>query len=215
MHPSFKLFVTKFSIRFQLVLILLGVVAYGAGASHLLLSLGLTSVVLRHLAVMISSYLFFFVLIRLWLEYVRLNARVFHEVVGQSKLIRPCEAPVTKKLGSEVWEFSFLDFCSGEFWLGVTVVALLSGVIIFFIGIEGPALLIDAAFEVALSLGMVQGFKKMNQANWCWRVLERTIFPFLIILFASTATLFFADRSCPGKSRFSEIVRQCWLHRAL
>ena len=100
-----------------------------------------------------------------------------------------------------------LDF-PDEFGPAVLLAVMAIGILAW-IGIEGPIILMDAALEVALSIGLVSSSRKLAQTNWHGRVLKRTILPFLIILLASVCTLNYALSRCPGKTRVSEIILFC------
>jgi hypothetical protein len=58
---------TRFLIRFHMGLIFAGTVATAVVVSHLLLAVGVQSLVLRYALTVIGAYALFFVLVRVWL----------------------------------------------------------------------------------------------------------------------------------------------------
>ena len=200
--------ITKSEIRLHLIIILSAMAILGAIFSRLLLMFGLNSLVLRNLIVMTTSYASFFILIRIWLSYLDLNK------------LRDASNYSTQKLpsnGGERREGSWFDIfyfpdVSGELGLiiGVIVVIALLVLVGIWIGIEGPTILIDAAFDVSLSLGLVQASRRIARGDWHIGVLKRTIVPFLIVLSISTLVMMVASSSCPNRNRFSDVVHQCW-----
>lgn len=61
---------TRFFIRFHMGLIFAGTVATAVVVSHLLLAVGVQSLVLRYALTVIGAYALFFVLVRVWIGYV-------------------------------------------------------------------------------------------------------------------------------------------------
>jgi hypothetical protein len=64
-----------FFLRFHMMLVLAGVFSSGLILSKLLLEAGVRSMLIRYPIVLVLSYLIFFVFIKLWLLYIRRNAR--------------------------------------------------------------------------------------------------------------------------------------------
>jgi uncharacterized membrane protein YgcG len=72
-HPAKKfktMIVKRFSVRFHMFLILTAVITFGLVLSRILLLAGITNLTLRSSIVILVSYGFFFLSIRIWLFYV-------------------------------------------------------------------------------------------------------------------------------------------------
>ncbi|HEY3134418.1 MAG TPA: hypothetical protein VGL29_00060, partial [Blastocatellia bacterium] len=68
----------RFFVRFHMTLALSGVCVSGLLVSKLLLELGLRSMLERYLVAVCVSYLFFFLLIRIWLWYIARSSQREH-----------------------------------------------------------------------------------------------------------------------------------------
>ena len=72
-HPAKKfkeMIIRRFSVRLHMFVILTAVITFGLVLSRVLLMCGITSLIIRSTAVILVSYGFFFIAIRVWLFYV-------------------------------------------------------------------------------------------------------------------------------------------------
>ena len=65
-----EMIIKKFSVRMHMFVILTAVITFGLVFSKILLLSGITDILIRYTAVIISSYIFFFIAIRIWLFYI-------------------------------------------------------------------------------------------------------------------------------------------------
>jgi hypothetical protein len=174
---------------------------FGMMLSRGLLALGLMDLIVRSSIAMTASYFFFLLAVKFWLGRMREDAQALTNLASQSELGRL----EPKSNRSSFWTELPLDLPETP----VVLFALLIIGILAWVGIEGPVILIDAAFELALSAGLVSSTKQLAKNHWHGRVVKRTILPFLIILLASVCTLNYALSQCPGKSRVSQLITEC------
>jgi hypothetical protein len=106
-----------------------------------------------------------------------------------------------------------LDFDFGEagaiaIIVFAAVIAVLFGAGLYLI-YEAPAVLSDAAFEMALSAGLLKSLKRMDRANWIGSVFRNTWKPFAVT--ACFALLFgvLAQHYCPGAHMLKELYDTC------
>lgn len=112
---------------------------------------------------------------------------------------------------SRHWDFTGAPIAgSDELFFVLAGIALLVCVGLW-IGIEGPMILIDAACEVALSIGLIRASRKMAPGDWRKVALKRTIIPFIMVLGLSMMALLHDPINCPGRDRLSEVMHQCGL----
>ena len=179
---------------------------FGNAANHLLLDHGAVSLVGRHLVVLIASYFFFFLVIRVWL-------RVHEESDTLTGIVRPPNKPPhTRTDMGPLWLEPFNLMSLGFTW-SIILGALLAIALVFWSGYyllgEGAIILAETAIEYAVFAGLVRAAKKQNQV-WYEHLFKHTIKPFMIVLVVSTTAIFFADRSCPGRNMLSSIFEKCW-----
>jgi uncharacterized membrane protein YgcG len=83
----FKNMITKkFSVRFHMFIILTAVITFGLVLSRVCLWLGLSNMIIRYALVITVSYAFFFLAIRLWLNYVLPSMKHRENISGSSSI---------------------------------------------------------------------------------------------------------------------------------
>lgn len=210
-EQKFKRYIARrFFIRFHMSLILLGTVLSGLLFSKaLLLWAGLEKMVFRYPAVVVASYLCFFVFVRLWLSYIRSGESVFSESSAEvtSELIGnmgfPDSGPGAVEFGGgdfggggasgsfgEIGTSSGVDEIAGEAGGslleegGIILIPLMLVLAaIFGVGIlliyEAPVILTEAAFEFVLAGVLVKKAKEIDNPDWIGSVFKNTWKPFL------------------------------------
>jgi hypothetical protein len=198
---------SKHAIRVHFFFILLGVTLSGMLLNRGLLNLGVQSLFYRNLWVIPACYGIFFILVRVWITWMEVD----RPQPGLTLEI-PDSNRSNIRMGRDWWaDLGFLDLFSegAGFVIGIGVLILGLGL---WIGVEGPIILVDAAFEAALSARLIQATREVPTSGWSWTVFKRTFLIFIGFWIASSAILSYAEERCPGRTRFSEVVRQCWLN---
>ncbi len=175
----------------------------GAVVSRICLHLGMRSLIERNLIVTLCCYVCFLLLMVLYVGIVRGTPSIMAAAAAEEDWER--------RSGSG-WDWTSagdLDATDGEgclFLLALIVLVVLVGA---WIGIEGPALLLDEALAAAIAGGLAPKKGYLYQEAWYWRVIPRSSISLVIFLACSTTLLWIAERHCPGRTRLSEVVREC------
>ena len=74
---------------------------------------------------------------------------------------------------------------------------------------EAPAILTDAAFEMALSAGLVKSLKRMDRPNWIGNVFLNTWKPFAVTVCLALLFGVLAQHYCPGAHMLKELYDAC------
>jgi hypothetical protein len=114
--------------------------------------------------------------------------------------------------------FDFLpDLDIGDEGFGVVILLLallclllfgVFGVGIFLI-YQSPAILTEAAFQAALSLGLINAAKRIEFGDWAGSVFKATWIPFAIVLVAAIGFGWAAQYFCPAATKAAEIFYLC------
>ena len=72
---------------------------------------------------------------------------------------------------------------------------------------EAPAILSEAAFEIALAASLIKRLKKMENPDWMGSVLRTTIGPFLFIFCITSVVAFIAKSAYPKATKLSEVLK--------
>lgn len=203
---------SSFFLRFHMTLILVATFAAGALANHALFVAGLRSPIWRWPLGTVLAYAVFFVCVWLWLLYVR-----------DSMTQRALQESEVLDLGLEmVSETGFATSGSGvdlsldvDDLGGVVIVALIAVVVAIVGGCAvylvwtGPALLTEAAFEMALAAGLIRPASRLYSPNWVSSIALGTATPFLLTLGVAIAGGWFVDGWCPTAERLADLTA-CW-----
>jgi hypothetical protein len=216
-----------------MTLILAAVVASGVLTSKGLLESGVRSLRLRYPLAVLSSYLVFLLLVRVWIWYVSLRKTVLGSV-GNFDLGNIDGGGIGGGGGS--FQFGGGDSGGGgasDSWDGDTpsgsgfdldlgggggdddgwlVLLLLVALALAILGAGGylvyaaPHILPEAAWQAVLA----SSFAKVSQEgrhNWMTGVLRATAIPFAVVLIMAAALGWEAHRHCPSAPRLVEVFR--------
>ena len=74
---------------------------------------------------------------------------------------------------------------------------------------QSPAILAEAAFQAALSLGLINAAKRIEYGDWAGSVFKATWIPFAIALAAAIGFGWAAQHYCPAATKAAEIFYLC------
>lgn len=204
-----------FSVRLHMTLILTAVALIGAGANWLLLTAGVDSMPARHLVAVSAAYAGFFGLVALWLAWFRHRVRP----TASSGISRGDVAEASLDLAELAADTGGSAGGSGDLDLGgaddagaallvlavLVVLLVLGGYFIY----QAPALLGDAAFEVALAAGLVRPTRRLERSDWTLGLLRATWLPFLVVLALTVGAGIYVQKTCPGAHRVTDALHAC------
>lgn len=203
--------IAKYSLRSHFLGLLVVVSLSGAGLDRLFLALGWRDLVARTAVSFCASYALFFLFARMWLHVLASDSRLLHDV--SEKEDEPDVVAALKPKKSLGW-FDWLGWwvpLDGEF--AVLFFALIALVILIFGTVwmvsEGPVILVDVAFDLALAGGLVRGLQCGPGEGWASVLFRRSIVPFLVLLVMNLIAVQIAHVSCPGNDRLSTMVQNC------
>jgi hypothetical protein len=196
------------SVRTKTRLVFLGMFlamfACGALGGRLGMWLGIHTLLVRNGLAVLSSYVSFLLMMWFYIRALRSDPVFLREVAMEN-------APSYGKMrGDDGGFFNSLDFDFDGWMVLIAVLALILLVGIW-IGIEGPALLMDEASAVAIGAGLAGRGVLMMEPSWLRRVVFRTIWQVAIYLAFSSILMGYADVKCPGRPGLSAVVKECVL----
>lgn len=175
----------------------------GALAGRLGVQMGLPTLVYRNALAIFGSYVGFLLMMFCYIRAVRSDPVFLREAAVES-------APSYEKKslgdgGGFLGDLG-LDF---EVWVVLLAVLILILLVVLWIGVEGPALLLDEASAAAIAAGLAGKTTFLLEPSWLRRVVTRTIIPVAIYLICSSIVMAYADVHCPGRLKFSQVVKEC------
>lgn len=208
-------FQRAFLLRYHMTLILGGSVAVGVLTQRLLLSLGGVELVSLRLPVaVVTAYLFFFVLVRIWLWYIRATFvphPVYDDTLEDHGSSEERAAP-RKKEKDGGWDLSGLDGLvdMGDeggclLLVGGFFVILIIGAALLLL-MEAPVVLAETALQFFLGLGLVRPLKRIDRADWKGSVFRATWKPFVWIFALACLLALSVQLSCPGARTIREAI---------
>lgn len=214
-NPPSPRFSDRFPLRLHLLLILCGVVGAGVLANWSLRRLGVTAMPVRYPLDVLAAYLSFFLLLRLWLAWVR--HRCEREGQDIEFTVPSEEAGVPSGRGDKPrsrsggwgWDAVELLFepegCLVCLALGVILALFTGGIALF---AEAPLLLTEAAAAFLLAGSLARPLREMTSPGWTGGVLKRTGWRFVIVLALAFALGLFLHLVFPGTRSLGEVVRR-------
>jgi hypothetical protein len=124
-------------------------------------------------------------------------------------------APSSHSSGSS---FDFLpDLDLGDEGCGVVILLIaLLGLLLFgvfgvgiFLIYQSPAILAEAAFQAALSLGLINAARRIEYGDWAGSVFKATWIPFAAVLALAIGFGWSAQHYCPAATKAAEIFYLC------
>lgn len=193
----------KTKARLLFLAMFLVMFACGALAGRLGMRLGLSTLLYRNALAIVCSYVSFLLMMWFYVRAVRGDRTFLSEAAAES-----VPTPVRSSRGGG-WDF-FGDWgLDAEGWMVLLAVLALVLLVGIWIGIEGPALLIDEASAAAIAAGLAGKTVFLPEPSWLRRVLGRTIWAALIYLIFSSIVMGYADVKCPGRPGLSSVVGEC------
>ncbi|HMA48266.1 MAG TPA: hypothetical protein VKP60_00860 [Magnetospirillaceae bacterium] len=187
----------------RLIFLAMFLIMFGCGAlgGRLGVWLGFSTLLIRNGLSILCSYLSFLMMMGFYVRAVRGDREFLGDALVEGSLPE-------RKSGGLNW---LGDCWAGDFDGWLIVIALLGLILLvgLWIGIEGPALLLDEASAMAIAAGLAGRTAFMSDPSWLRRVIGRTIIPAAIYLFCSSILMGYADVHCPGRLKFSQVVKEC------
>lgn len=214
MRAFSKHFRDVFFLRHHMALILLSSGAAGVVASKYMMQLGLHLILIRLPLAIIISYGAFFLLLRLWLAYVRALYRPqsHYPSDDQDEESRRGTSPKQEQ-GGGWWDGSglesLLDVGGDEggcllFILGIFVLVVIGAALLLII--EAPVVLAEAAFQFFMGVGLIKSFRRIDRPSWHGSVFKATWVPFLWVLSIALLMACWAQFRCPEASTLKEAI---------
>jgi hypothetical protein len=200
-----------FFVRFHSFVILSTTFLCGLFISRALFEAGIRDIVIRSCTASILAYIVFFILIRLWLGYVRLRIGPDANVFDYK---RPQDSSKPNSSGSSWFDLpdpgiaDFADFegCA----IALLLIALFIGLIygLLFLITQTPVILTEAAFEFLLANSLIRTVKRIDRGNWKGSVLAASWKPFGITFLIIILVTLGIQNKCPGATRIRDVF-QC------
>ena len=191
----------KTKARLIFLVMFLTMFACGALADRLGMRLGFPSLLYRNAMAVIGSYLSFLGMMWVYVRVIRRDPVFLRHAVAEGF----AEGPKSR---SGDWS-SWGDWSGGDGWMVLVAVVALLLLMGLWIGIEGPALLIDEASAAAIAAGLSGRTIFLPDEFWLGRVLRRTILPAALYLVFSSILMGYVDRHCPGRFTLTQVVKEC------
>ena len=210
-HPGrrrLRRVLSGFFLRFHMTLILLATCAAGALVNHALFSFGMHARAWRWPVGTLLAYGVFFGCVWLWLGYVR--ASLSGRTSGGDALeagLDGLDVSLDVAGGADVDVDLGLDLDEGGvvLVLAMLVAALLLGGALYLVW-TGPALLTEAAFEMALAAGLVRPARRLQSGHWVKSLLRGTAIPFLLTLALALGAGLLVSSWCPSAERVRDVL---------
>lgn len=212
----------RFFLRFHMTLILAAVALSGLGISKLLGAVGLTQLQLRYPLAVVCAYGVFFVLVRIWLWYVSLSHEEHADdgsVMDHVEDAAELAGAVTHDLGRSAGHGGGASGHSGGWSLdgadgdGAGLVLILLGVVlcvVFGSGLyliwQAPALLSEAALQMALAASLRRATRRIDAADWAGSVLAASWLPFALLVIVVWIFAAVAASVCPDATTLGEVL---------
>lgn len=212
-----------FWVRFHMALILTAVALAGAVANKLMLRAGLESMAARYPLAILASYAVFFVMVRVWIAYVRAaDPRLGGPmaIAAAAAMVAPPGQPGRKRShlppnASDAADLALDgpdivgDVASG---MGIDDGVILLVFVLLLVAIfgagayviwEAPVILTEAAFSAVLAAALRRASIEDLGLRWAGVVLRKTVVPFLIVAAMGATAGFVARHRCPIADRMS------------
>lgn len=182
----------------------LGLFVCGTLAGRLCIRLGIPSLLIRNGLAVLCSYLCFLLMMWLYVRVIRADPVFLRHAAAEGFDDRG-----RKKTDSPDW-FSWGDGGGDLDGLLLLFVVLALVVLIgAWIGMEGPALLLDEASAAAIAAGLAGRTVFMPDDSWVLRVIRRTAVPVVLYLVLTSIVMGYADVHCPGRLKVTQVVKEC------
>ena len=208
----------RFVIRFHLALILGFVLGASVLSNLTLRAVGLDHLVWRTALVCLLGYVGFFVAVRLWLSFLFARGSSLHAAVPDPKRLARGgrdDSGFSSDLG-DLGDLADLgDLDEGALFVAVLLIALFAFIALWWLGgfvlSKLPLLLVDVAFDAALSGGLVRAVTRFDRGGavnardqiWIKPLLLSTIRPFMICFALVVGTALAAHVACDAQSRLA------------
>jgi len=192
----------KVKARLIFLAMFLTMFACGALAGRLGIRLGFPLLLYRNGLAVIGSYLSFLGMMWVYVRVILRDPVFLRHAVAEGFP----EGPKLKSGDWWSWGDWFGDFDGWLVLVAVVGLILLMGI---WIGIEGPALLIDEASAAAIAAGLAGRTIFLPDEFWLGRVIRRTILPAAIYLLLSSILMGYADMHCPGRFTLTQVFKEC------
>jgi hypothetical protein len=207
--------ISRFVIRFHLVMIVLSTLVSGLLSSRFLLHLGVENMALRYGLASLIAYDVFLVLGRFWLGYVSARARLQQQAsrVNPALLWSPQSRAKKEAGGDQSLDVTdgadLIDLAPDSFDADEGIGAAIYLVILVVIGailiaggifviVEAQILFFETLFHAILTAAFVRALNRMEREDWALSLLKETWIPFVIMLVAAAACGYWAQLHCPA-----------------
>ena len=193
----------KAKVRLVFLAMFLGMFACGTLGGRICIWLGIPSLTVRNILAVLCSYFCFLGMMWLYVRVIRTDPVFLRSVAAEG----PDDGG--KKSSSGGW-FNWGDWggdLDGLFLLFVVLVLIV--LVGAWIGMEGPALLIDEASAAAIAAGLTGRAVFRPDESWLLRVVRRTVLPISLYLLLTSIVMGYADFHCPGRLKLTQVVKEC------
>lgn len=196
--------------------------AIGYLMSKLMFVTGMQPFTLRYLIVGLSTYLGFFLGIRIWLWIVDatdaktnngLDACDVLDLTEASFDVADLASGVSGDIAGDIGDG--IGAAAGEGCVPILVIGLFALIAAALFAMLGPELLIEIAFEAVLAGSLVSTMRLGREPNWLATVFRKTIWTFLIIMFVMMMFGQYAQKYYPDAKTTKEVIHQFIQHKDL
>lgn len=191
---------------------------FGIGylVSKLIFATGIKSFPLRYLIIGLCAYLGFLLGVRIWLWFVeatQTNDRISNELdAGDVLDLTSASLDVADfasgATGDVVGGIGEGLSAAGEGCVPILVIGAFALIVAILFAILGPELLIEIAFEAVLAGSLVGAMRLGREPHWLSAVFRKTIWTFLIIMFAMMLFGKYAQKNYPDALTTKEVIHQ-------
>jgi len=159
---------------------------------------------------MCLSYAAFYPIARYWLHYLAESSAILADVALKEEEGRAPSGDKQEKW-SDFGEIFILLDVFGVIAVFLALFFVFAGIAfsIFWVITEGPVILVDVAFDIALAGGLVRSLRPKYGEGWAGVLFRRTALPFLMILTVNLLVVYWAHTLCPGNDRLSQMFSDC------
>ena len=210
---------TQLKARYLLRVHALALFAWTFGIGYLMSKLifatGIQSFSVRYLIIGLSAYLGFLLGVRIWLWFVDatearnnngLDACDVLDLTEASFDVADLAGGVSGDVAGGIGDG--IGAAAGEGCVPILVIGLFALIAAVLFAMVGPELLIEIAFEAVLAGSLVSTMRLGREPNWLATVFRKTIWIFLIIMFAMMMFGKYAQKFYPEAKTTKEVIHQ-------
>jgi hypothetical protein len=198
---------------------------FGAGylVSRLALGAGMTSLPTRYALTCMSGYLAFLLGVRIWLWHVGATDELSQRELGAGDVVNALDAAsdlaslsadaisgAGDAVGGGVADG--VGAAAGDGFLPILLIGLLVLALALIVGLIGPELLIEIAFEAVLAGSLVGAMRLGREPDWLWTACRKTLWIFFGILFVMLLFGRYAQKHYPNATTTRQVIHEMLQH---